>query len=95
MIGAFLEGLSGKGELIFAIDCSDVGKGCTALMVSVVWRKRALPVCWLVRKCKKGHLPVSAHLQVLGCLEALVSKSCKVVLLGDGKLDSIGQQEFC
>lgn len=95
MIAPFLQGLSGKGELVIAIDGSDVGKDCTALMVSVCWKKRALPICWLVRKCKKGHLPVSAHLEVLTVLQGLLPNDCKVVLLGDGEFDSIGQQAFC
>jgi hypothetical protein len=95
MIAPFLQGLSRKGELVIAIDGSDVGKGCTALMVSAVWRKRALPICWLVRKCKKGHLSVSAHLEVLTMLEGLLPEHCKVVLLGDGEFDSIEQQAFC
>ncbi|MEM1134670.1 MAG: IS4 family transposase [Bacteroidota bacterium] len=95
LITPFLRGLASKGELVIAIDGSDVGKGCTALMVSVVWRKRALPICWLVRKCKKGHLPVSAHLEVLSQLLGLVPTGCRVILLGDGEFDSIEQQAFC
>lgn len=95
MITPFLHGLSNKGELVIAIDGSDVGKDCTALMVSVVWKKRALPICWLVRKCKKGHLPVSAHLDVLTTLKDILPTGCRVVLLGDGEFDSIEQQAFC
>jgi len=51
-----LQSFSTQGPLLLAIDGSEVGKDCMALMVSVVWGKRALPVCWLVRKGKKGHM---------------------------------------
>ena len=95
MTTPFLHGLSRKGELVIAIDGSDVGKDCTALMVSVVWKKRALPICWLVRKCKKGHLPVSAHLDVLTMMAEILPGNCRVILLGDGEFDSIEQQAFC
>lgn len=81
-------------EMILMIDGSEVGNGCTALMVSLKWRNRALPLCWIVRKCKKGHLPVSAHLEVLGCLASLIPQG-KVALLGDGEFDSPELQAFC
>lgn len=95
MITPFLQGMARKSELVIAIDGSDVGKDCTALMVSVVWRKRALPLCWLVKKCKKGHLPVKAHIDVLTKLIALLPDDCKIILLGDGEFDSIELQAFC
>ncbi len=56
-----------------------------ALMVSVVWRKRALPVCWLVRKGKKGHMSVELHLEVLQQLAAILPDNSQAVLLGDGE----------
>ena len=83
-------------ELVFMIDGSEVGIGCTALMVSVQWRNRALPVCWLVRKGEKGHMPVSAHLDVLRTLVEVLPQTHKpVVLLGDGEFDSSLLQDFC
>jgi len=45
-----LRSLSKTGELVLAIDGSCVGKGSMALMVSVIWRSRAIPICWVVRK---------------------------------------------
>ncbi len=48
--------------LLLAIDGSVVGRGCIALMVSVVYHGRALPLCWVVVKGTKGHFPQSMHL---------------------------------
>ena len=43
------------------MDGSGVGRGCTALMIHVVSKGRALPVAWLVRPGKKGHFPAAWH----------------------------------
>ena len=94
-IHCLLSKLASIGELVLIMDGSEVGKGCTALMISVGWRKRSLPVCWLVKSCKKGHLPVSAHLEVLEIVYKLLPSTCQVVLLGDGEFDSCAIQEFC
>src|SRR4029450_10801717 len=39
------------------MDGSVVGRGCIALMLSVVYHGRALPLCWLVVRGAKGHFP--------------------------------------
>ena len=90
-----LLGLAQQGPLLIAIDGSEVGKDCMALMVSVVWGKRALPVCWLVRKGKKGHMSVELHLEVLGQLAGILPQGSEVVLLGDGEFDGYQVQAFC
>ncbi|MEM9424950.1 MAG: IS4 family transposase, partial [Spirochaetota bacterium] len=90
-----LRGLAQRGPLLIAIDGSEVGKDCMALMVSVVWRKRALPVCWLVRKGKKGHMSVALHLEVLKQLANILPEGSEVVLLGDGEFDGYPLQAFC
>lgn len=40
-------------ELVFAIDGSEAGQGCTVLMISLTIGKRAIPICWLVKKIKE------------------------------------------
>jgi hypothetical protein len=39
-----------RETLVLAIDGSTVGRGCMALVVSVVYKQRALPIAWLVVK---------------------------------------------
>lgn len=48
--------------LVLAIDGSIVGRGCMTLMVSVVYKQRALPVAWIVAKRRKGHFPDTSHM---------------------------------
>jgi hypothetical protein len=94
-IRPLLQGLSQGGPLLLAIDGSEVGKDCMALMVSVVWGKRSLPICWLVRKGKKGHMSSQLHVEVVKQLACILPSDREVVLLGDGEFDSSELQAFC
>jgi len=82
-----LKVLSKEGLLIFSIDGSVVGRGCMALMFSVIYKSKALPVIWRVYKAKKGHLPQEAHRKLLARLSGIVPESCRVVVVGDGEFD--------
>jgi hypothetical protein len=41
-----------------------LGRGCLALMLSVVYHGRALPLCWVVVKGKKGTFSINRGRQV-------------------------------
>ena len=82
-----LERLSAAGELVFVIDGSSAGKECMLLMVSVVYKKRAIPIVWIATKGKKGHLPEALHCQLIAQLIAIVPVNCRKILLGDGEYD--------
>jgi len=85
--------LADHGELTFVIDGSEVGHHCIALMVSLIYRKRALPITWLVVKGAKGHLPEKLHLELLTQLKSILPENCACTLLGDGEFDGIGLLE--
>ena len=78
--------------LVLAMDGSDVGRGCLTLMVGVVYKKRALPIAWIVVKGSKGHFPEEAHVQLLNEVYAMVPQGCDVIFLGDGEFDGITLQ---
>jgi len=98
-IRPILISLSTKGELILAIDGSTIGKDCMALMVSVIWRNRAIPIVWLVRQAPKGHFPEKMHLELINQLASLFKsigvKNCPITLLGDGEFDGNDLQKDC
>ena len=52
-----LIGLARSGPLVLAIDGSEVGRNCLALVISVIYKKRALPLVWVVVQGSKGHFP--------------------------------------
>lgn len=79
--------------LDLVMDGSTVGRGCLALLVSVVYQKRALPLAWLVVKGRKGHFPETSHLTLLEQVHAMVPAHAQVTFLGDGEFDGIELQD--
>lgn len=74
-------------ELVICLDGSARGRECVALVASVVYAGRALPIAWLVVKGKKGHLPQERHLELLEMVYQLMGKASRVMILGDGEFD--------
>ena len=87
-----LASLASLRPLVFVVDGSEVGHDCIALMVNLIYQKRALPVTWLVVKGCKGHLPEDTHLALLEQLQALIPPGSQVIFLGDGEFDGIELQ---
>ncbi len=79
------------GPLVLVMDGSQVGRGCMALMVSVLYqqgdKKRALPLCWQVVKAKKGHFTQQRHQELLAQAKRLIPRHRVVIFLGDGEFD--------
>jgi hypothetical protein len=73
--------------LVLAIDGSTVARGCISLVVSIIYKGRALPLLWVTRKGKKGHFPEQMHIDLIKAVQELIPKKAKVVVLGDGEFD--------
>lgn len=78
--------------MLIAIDGSVVGRGCMCLMMSLLYRNRALPLVWLVVKQKKGHMDQRLHLKLFAELKTLIPSNSQVTLLGDGEFDGTNWQ---
>lgn len=78
-----------QGPLLLVIDGSEAGRQCVLLSINVVYKKRALPLCWLVVKGKKGHLPEATHIELVRKVAALLPSGRSVVFLGDGEFDGV------
>jgi hypothetical protein len=76
--------------LLLAIDGSVVGKGCMCLMISLLYKNRALPLCWQVVKQAKGHLSEALHIELFKSVAELIPDGCEVIVLGDGEFDGTG-----
>jgi Transposase DDE domain len=74
------------------MDGSVAGRGCLALMLSVVYHGRALPLCWVVVSAPKGHFPEETHRALLAQVQAIMPKDAHVTFLGDGEFDGIDLQ---
>lgn len=79
--------------VVLVMDGSGVGRGCSALMIHVIYKGRALPLAWRVRQCPKGHFPEALHLALVELVSDLIPAGSKVVFLGDGEFDGIHLQE--
>jgi DDE family transposase len=79
--------------LVLVMDGSGVGRGCTALMLHVVYKGRALPLAWRVRQAPKGHFPEDLHIAVVELMCEVIPKGAKVVFLGDGEFDGTALQD--
>lgn len=79
--------------VVLVIDGSGVGRGCTALMIHVVYKGRALPLAWRVRHAPKGHFPEDLHIALVTLISELIPAGAQVVLLGDGEFDGTRLQQ--
>ena len=75
--------------LVLVMDGSEVGRGCLALVVSVVYQGRALPLAWTVVRGKKGHFSQEAHRALLSRIREWVPDHTPVRFLGDGEFDGV------
>lgn len=77
------------GPLVLVIDGSEAGRNCVLLSINLVYKKRALPLCWLVVKGKKGHLSEQTHIELVKKVADILPAERSVVFLGDGEFDGI------
>jgi len=86
-------------KIYLVIDGSQMGNHHVALMVSLVYKNRSIPICWVVRKGPKGHFTNEMHLDLIKQVYEQISMQLPtdktVILLGDGEFDSIHLQSFC
>src|SRR6266478_2745251 len=75
--------------LVLVMDGSSVGRGCTALMIHVIYQGRALPLAWRVRQAPKGHFPADLHIALVELVSPLIPEGTKVVFLGDGSCGAV------
>ena len=80
--------------IILMMDSTKIGGNCICLMLSIYYQGRALPLCWVVFKGKKGHSTAKMQLQLLNYIQRLLPEGAKVVFLGDGEFDSVDVVKF-
>ena len=60
-VSHLLDGLSDV-PLVLAIYGSEIGRGCMALMINLVYEKRSIPLVWVVFQRPKGHASADEHI---------------------------------
>jgi hypothetical protein len=92
-VQTLLMGLARLRPLTFVMDGSEVAQGCLALVISVLYGQRALPIAWVVVKGQKGHFPAETHVRLLRQVAELVPGETQATFLGDGEFDSVELQQ--
>jgi hypothetical protein len=78
--------------LVLVMDGSPVGRKCRTLMLSVVYKKRALPIAWLVAEGSRGHFPEADHIALIKQVKDILPADASVMFLGDGEFDGVDLQ---
>jgi hypothetical protein len=82
-----LQTVAGVEPIVLMIDSTKLGGNCICLMVSVYYKKRALPLAWHCFKGKKGHSDQATQIELLQRVQAMLPNDTSVVLVGDGEFD--------
>jgi hypothetical protein len=84
------------GQRIFLIlDTTTVAGRLCILRVSLVYRGRAIPLCWQVYERKGVALPFKLYREVLGHVRTLLPPGVTVVLLGDRGFRGVALMRWC
>ena len=83
--------ISGLGltEFRLSIDSSKVGRNCLVLVIGLVYKKRVIPLAWLVYKGSKGHSGFDKQAELLNQVAALLPAEARVILTGDAEFDGV------
>ena len=76
-------------ELRLIVDGTRVGFGHTLLMVSLAYRKRAIPIAWTWAKQVRGHTKAYKQLALLNYVRTLLPAGAVVFLVGDSEFGSV------
>ena len=81
------------GEVRLIADGSRVGFGHQLLIVSLAFRRRAIPLAWTWVKCPTGHSSANKQLALLAYVRSLVPTGIQVVLVGDSEFGAMAVLE--
>jgi hypothetical protein len=91
-VDALLSSLAEEQSLLLVMDGSEVGRGCLTLMISVIYKQRALPIAWIVVKGTKGHFPEQTHIQLIEQAYQVIPEGADIIFVADGEFDGVELQ---
>lgn len=77
------------GEIRLIVDGTKIGYGHQLLMVSLAYRKRAIPIAWTWVKHVRGHSSAYKQLALLNYVRTLLPSDIAVFLVGDCEFGSV------
>jgi len=77
------------GEIRLIADGTKVGFGHQLLMVSLAFRRRAIPIAWTWVKTGRGHSSAVKQLALLAYVRRLIPSGIPVLLVGDSEFGAV------
>ena len=77
------------GEIRLIVDGTKIGFSHQLLMVSLAYRKRAIPIAWTWVKQVRGHSGSKKHLALLAYVRGLIPSRAAVFVVGDCEFGSV------
>jgi len=77
------------GEIRLIADGTKVGFGHQLLMVSLAFRRRAIPIAWTWVKAGRGHSSAVKQLALLAYVRRLIPSGVPVLLIGDSEFGAV------
>lgn len=77
------------GIVKLIVDGSKVGSAHQLLMISLAFRKRALPIAWTWVRCARGHSGSTKQLALLDYVKHMLPAGAQVEIVGDCEFGSI------
>jgi hypothetical protein len=84
-----LKAASSGGVVHLIIDGTKVGSRHQLLMLSIAFRRRALPLAWTWLRTSSGHSTARKQLALLGYVQGLMPPSIQVSLVGDSEFGNV------
>ncbi len=84
-----LSAVRSVGEIRLLTDGTKVGFGHQLLMISLAYRRRALPIAWTWSPATRGHSSAITQLALLGYVHRLIPRGSRALLAGDSEFGAI------
>jgi len=76
-------------QIRLIVDGTKIGFGHQLLIISLAYRKRAIPIAWTWVPYVKGHSPVRQQLALLAYVRSLLPPGIAVLLVGDREFGAV------
>ena len=80
-------------EMRLIVDGTKIGFAHQLLMVSIAYRRRAIPIAWTWVRHVKGHSPASKQIALLSYVKQLLPANTAVFVVGDTEFGSVEVQK--
>lgn len=81
--------LQQAGEIRLIVDGTKIGFGHQLLMVSLAYRRRAVPIAWSWVRHVRGHSTAARQVVLLKYVKSLIPQNMPVFLIGDSEFGSM------